>query len=576
MLFDARRLAGDEMIEAEICVVGGGPAGITLAREFMGQDVRVCMIESGDLEFDEQTQTLCEGATDGEPYHSLREVRRRQLGGSANLWDTRLTDNQLGFRSAPLDNIDFEQKDWLPYSGWPFGKSHLDPFYRRAQVTGGFGPYVYDSDAWEDEKAPRLPPRDSLISTAVWQFAPQCTFTQGYREELRQSPNVNVFLNANVVEIETNETASQVTHVRVASLDGNHFRVSARLFILAAGGIENARLLLLSNRVQTSGLGNRHDLVGRFFMEHPFVNCGSFIPASREVFNSAALYDVRRVKDATVMGMLKLRDEVMRRERLLNFSLLLLPQHGRYQPEAINSLKALISSAWRGQVPKGAHLSNVFRNVDYVLVATCRKITGRQTLFPNVVDGPGLCSGGGWSSLDHKSRRYSVFKAFLTTEQAPDPDNRVTLGDERDPLGCRKGRLTWRWGDINIESIRNAQRILGEEVARTGLGKLRIALDDGKPPMVSPGLHHHMGTTRMHDDPVQGVVDANCQVHGVSNLFISGSSVFPTGGYINPTLTIMALALRLADHLKKALKAGSTVRPSQQAEDYDVTTPLRT
>lgn len=571
MLVDARGLLGDEVIEAEICIVGGGPAGITLAREFAGQDVRVCMLESGGLEFDEQTQTLCEGPADGDPYHSLREVRRRQLGGTANLWDTRLTDSQLGFRSAPLDEIDFEQRDWLPYSGWPFGKSHLDPFYQRAQVTGGFGPYVYDGAAWEDEKAPQMPPRDSFISTTVWQFGSQHTFTQGYREELRQSENVRVFLNANVVEIETNETASQVTHLRVATLQGNQFRVSARLFILAAGGIENARLLLLSNRIQKTGLGNRHDLVGRFFMEHPFVNCGSFIPASREVFNSAALYDVRRVNDATIMGMLRLRDEMLRRERLLNFSLLLLPQHGRYQPEAVNSLKALISSVLHGRVPKGAHLSNVVRNMDYVAVAVCRKVTGRQTLFPNLVDGPGLCSGGGWSSLDNNSRRYSVFKAFLTTEQAPDPDNRVTLGDDRDQLGCRKGRLTWRWGDINIESIRKAQTIMADEVARTGLGKLRIAMDQGKPHMVSPGLHHHMGTTRMHHEPSQGVVDQNCQVHGVSNLFIAGSSVFPTGGYINPTLTIIALAIRLADHVKTALTAASTVRASAQHENYDST-----
>jgi choline dehydrogenase-like flavoprotein len=309
-------------------------------------------------------------------------------------------------------------------------------------------------------------------------------------------------------------------------------------------------------------------------MEHPFVNCGSFIPASRKIFNSAALYDVRWVKDATVMGMLKLRDEVIRREKLLNFSLLLLPQHGRYQPEAINSLKALVSSALQGRIPKGAHLSNVIRNIDYLMVATCRRITGREALFPNVVDGPGLCSGGGWSSLSNNARRYSVFKVFLTTEQAPDPDNRVTLSDERDRLGCRKARLSWRWGDINIESIRKAQRVLAEEVARTGLGKLRIAVNEGKPHMVSSGLHHHMGTTRMHHEPRQGVVDENCQVHGVSNLFIAGSSVFPTGGYINPTLTIIALAIRLADHLKKALEAALPVRASDQAEDYHATIPL--
>ncbi|HXG66532.1 MAG TPA: GMC oxidoreductase, partial [Blastocatellia bacterium] len=427
----------------------------------------------------------------------------------------------------------------------------------------------------EDEEATGptikcIHPRDSALATTVWQFGPQRTFTQAYREELRQADNITVFLRANVVEIETNEAASAVTHLRASCLQGNQFRVSARLFILAAGGIENARLLLLSNSVQKAGLGNQHDLVGRFFMEHPFVNCGTFIPVSRRVFSAAALYDVRQVRGATVMGMLRLNDEVMRRERLLNFSLLLLPQHGRFHPEAINSLKVLISRGLRGRVAENAraHLSNVVRNLDFLLVAACRKITGREALFPYIVDGPGLCSGGGWSSLADRERRYSVFKAFLTTEQAPDPDNRVTLSDERDRLGCRRARLHWRWGDVNIESIRKAERILAEEFARTGLGRLRLALDRGMPWLASPGLHHHMGTTRMHADPRQGVVNANCQVHGISNLFIAGSSVFPTGGYINPTLTIIALAIRLADHVKKVLEADSPVKVSASPEDF--------
>ncbi|HSE97774.1 MAG TPA: GMC family oxidoreductase [Blastocatellia bacterium] len=558
MLVDARELPAGEVIEADICVVGGGPAGMTLAREFAGQDFRVCVLESGGLQFEEETQSLCEGETEGEPYHSLREVRRRQLGGTANLWDTRLSDRELGFRSAPLDGIDFERKDWLPYSGWPFGRSHLDPFYQRAQTISGFGPYIYDGADWEDDKAPRLAPRDSLIATAVWQFGPQRTFTEAYREELQRTDNIAVLMHANVLEIETNESASAVTHMRAACLHGSEFRVSARLFILAAGGIENARLLLLSDQVQKNGLGNDHDLVGRFFMEHPFINCGTFIPASRDVFDKAALYDVRQVEGATIMGMLKLDDEVMRRERLLNFSLLLLPQHGRYQPEAINSLKAVLSRGMRGRVPERSHLSNVIRNLDFLMVAACRKMRGG--LFPYIVDGPGLCSGGGWSSLDDKKRRYSVFKAFLTTEQAPDPNNRVTLSDERDGLGCRRTRLSWRWGEVNIESISKAQSILAEEVARAGLGRLQIAQNSGMPLMASPGLHHHMGTTRMHDDPRQGVVDENCQVHGVSNLFIAGSSVFPTGGYINPTLTIIALSIRLADHVKKTLNASSSIK----------------
>lgn len=151
----------------------------------------------------------------------------------------------------------------------------------------------------------------------------------------------------------------------------------------------------------------------------------------------------------------------------------------------------------------------------------------------------------------------------MHAEQAPDPENRVTLGDELDALGCRRARLHWRWGDVNINSVLRAQELLGAEVARAGLGTLRVELDGGRPHLLAPGLHHHMGTTRMHADPRQGVVDENCRVHGLGNLFVAGSSVFPTGGYINSTLTIVALAIRLADHLKSRVADGAAeVAPS--------------
>lgn len=560
MLIDARTLDSNERIVSDICIVGSGPAGITLAREF-AKSFRVCLLESGGVEPDAKIQELNDGETVGEAFVPLITSRQRQFGGTANIWDSRLDNRLLAFRGAPLDEVDFEEKEWLPYSGWPFGRSHLAPFYERAQQVVGFGPYAYEGRAWQSSTAPQLPLNDNLVATTVWQFGPQDTFTYDYYREIKQAENIVTYLNANVVEIEANETGNAVTALRVACLEGNQFRVESKVFILATGGIENARLLLLSNTVQKAGLGNEHDIVGRFFMEHPFIFCGTLIPSNRSIFNNTALYDVRRVNDTVVMGMLKLTDEVKRREELLNMNLMLLPQHNRYRPEAVNSLKALLSSAMRLKRLKGAlkHGVNVVKGLDYVALEICRKVSGRDTFFPYIVDGPGLCSGGGWSDLDNKERRYSVFKVLMQTEQAPDPDNRITLSDSLDQLGLRKTRLRWKWGTINIRSTLRTQELMAAEVARANLGSLDLALDDGQPRLLASGLHHHMGATRMHVNPKQGVVDENCRVHGISNLFIAGCSVFPSGGHINPTLTIIALSLRLTDHVKQVMKSYSVL-----------------
>jgi choline dehydrogenase-like flavoprotein len=164
---------------------------------------------------------------------------------------------------------------------------------------------------------------------------------------------------------------------------------------------------------------------------------------------------------------------------------------------------------------------------------------------------------GGWSELPNKAQKFGCYEVFHITEQAPDPANRIMLSDDRDRLGCRKVKIQWRWNDIDIHSTRRAQDIFAEEFARIGLGKLNLELDRGVPQVFLPSTHHNIGSTRMHDNPKQGVVDANCKVHGVSNLFIASSSVFPAGGYANPTLTIIAIAIRVADEVKTRMAGKS-------------------
>ncbi|MDM9380183.1 GMC family oxidoreductase [Chlorogloeopsis sp. ULAP01] len=552
MLIDSRTLTNNEVIKTEVCIVGAGPAGITLAREFIGQDFRVCLVESGDLEFNRETQSLSEGETVGEPFPNLQDMRHRQFGGHANVWNVEINNKQFGLRHMPLDAIDFEKRNCVPYSGWPFSKSHLNSFYERAHEVCKLGAFAYDALTWEDAKSPQLPFIGDCVTTTIFQFGPRDVFTNEYRKQINQSPNITTYLNANVVEIETDETAKNVTRVRLACLQGNKFWIVAKIFILATGGIENARLLLLSNKIQKTGLANQNDVVGRFFMDHPIIRSGILYPSSQKIFNSTALYDLRRVNNVPIMGKLHLTEQVIRREQLLNMSFILFPRDGKFRSPAKTSAKTLLSSILQKKIPKHTfqHLGNVIKNIDDLVVDWYKYHIKQQHLFPDL-------SYGGWSEHQGNENRYLMFEVLSQTEQVPNPDNRVTLSNKLDRLGCPQAKLIYRWSETDICSIKRSQAILAEEIARAGLGKFQIESDGELPSVLSFSTHHNMGTTRMHIDPKQGVVDANSKVHGISNLFIAGSSVFPTGGYANPTLTIVALAIRLADRVKAQFTAKS-------------------
>lgn len=554
MFIDSRFLPEDTVIETEVCIIGAGPAGNTLAREFIGQDFRVCLLESGGTEPNEDTQSLCEGEVNGDLPQDLRKSRCRQFGGTANFWADH-GDNFYSVRLLPLDTIDFEKRDWLPYSGWPFGKSHLNPFYERAQYLCKLRPFAYDAEDWEDEQTPRLPLTGGQIDTTMYQFGPRNVFTHEIPSEINRSSNITTYLNSNVVEIETDRTGKTATRVRVACLQGNKFWVAAKVIILATGGIENARLLLLSNKTHNAGLGNQNDLVGRFFMEHPVFRLGVFTPSDKQIFNSTGLYDLHWVNNILVMGKQTLTEEVMRQRHLLNSCMIFVPRPKVYESQAVKSLRILLSSSRRAEIPKNAlnHLSNAINGVDDIMTFIYRRAF-KIHKFPYSL------KQGGWSRRQGNERRFNSFEVMTATEQAPNPDSRIMLGDDLDRLGLRKIKpIHWRWSDIEIDSNLQVQEILREEITRAGLGQFQswVELSGNTKPRCHGG-DHHMGTTRMHINPMQGVVDENCRVHSISNLFVAGSSVFPTGGYANPTLTIIALAIRLADHVKKVMASDVT------------------
>lgn len=526
MITDFRAMEPDAVIEADLCIVGAGAAGITIARELAGLGARICLVESGGLDFDPEIQDLYAGDTVGHPYFELDVARLRYFGGSTNHW--------AGF-CAPLTPLDFEERPWVPHSGWPLDRAALEPFYRRAHPLCELGPFAYGARLWEElGKEPAAFDPDE-IEACFLRHSPPTRFGDAYRAELEGADGVQVLLHATAVAIQTDDAAATVRQVDLGTLDGKAGRVVARFYVIACGGIENARLLLLSDGVEPAGLGNRHDLVGRFFMEHPHTEPGIVVSD-----DDVPLREVYERRQATAGGTevtptFCAGPAMQARERSLNAQAYLLEMANF--DSGIRAARELWWGIRQGGLPDdlAGNVWRVIRDLDDVAMFAYRRYTtGRRP-----------------------ADAVSALGFSLRTEQAPNPDSRVVLAPERDALGLRRVRLDWQLSAIDRHTVVAATKAFGAEFARLGLGRVRLAdwlLDGGdawSPDML--GGYHHMGTTRMAADPGKGVVDADCRVHHVDNLYMAGSSVFPTGGCTNPTLTIVALALRLADHLRPRL-----------------------
>jgi len=466
-------------------------------------------------------------------------------------------DGREGLRLRPLDRIDFEKRDYIPYSGWPFDKSHLDPYYDRANEFFRLDRSTYDVEDWETSNSPRLPiDADGPVETVMFQHGPKDPVWRDYKEWINSEKKVSVLAHTYTTDIELRSGGKEVKSVKVSCLSDKEFRVTARVFILACGGLEVPRLLLASNSVHSDGLGNQNDLVGRFFMEHLHLRSGVFIPSHNDLSQRLRLYSWHKVNGSGVMGKLSLKEEVIREKEILNYCTFLEPsdstdvntrQNTHNNTKGWVSLRLILAALRNRKLPDklGHHFGNIASDAKPIASHIFLDRLGlRQFARKWRPD-----SNGGDSSQPVALRLHNM------TEQVPNPSSRVQLSNNTNAFGQRQVKLDWKLSEIDIYTITEAQRILADEISRAGIGQLRVEKFDKIPPSGIWGGNHHMGTTRMHTNPRQGVVDENCRIHGVSNLFVAGSSVFPTSGYANPTLTIVALAIRLADHLKEQLRA---------------------
>jgi choline dehydrogenase-like flavoprotein len=533
MLTDLNDTSAPQLLESDVCVVGGGAAGVAMARKLSRRGHDVCLLEAGGMDFEKATQDLCFGRIIGMEYYELEHSRLRFFGGTTNIW---------GGRSVPLDRIDFEKRDWVPHSGWPITLDELEPYYRIAHDSLELGEFDYSHDMWEKLQLAPIDFDPDEVTHLFWRFDNKKErFNSDQVQDLVAAANVRIVLHANVVHIQASDTAHEVQKVVTRTLEGRETVIRAKHFVLACGAIENARLLLISDDVEKSGLGNSGDQVGRYFMEHPHGRIAHIETDDPAWF--WAQYRKRYPRAGPPVAPALVASEALQRG------------------------KGILNSAATFKIQRNPALglglsSKVYLNLKHDLNAT--KSNRRMWhLYRGMLDR--LQKHVSMTLLRTWTQARGM-KLYLMAraEQAPNPDSRVRLSSETDALGCRRGDLDWQLSELDKRSALELARAMGREFERLGLGKLRTSpwLEDGTAAWpVDPtvgnhpiGGYHHMGTTRMSESAHDGVVDRNCTVHGYHNLHIAGSSVFTTGGWANPTLTILALSHRLADHLDGLLK----------------------
>ena len=528
MIRDVAELDDGMVLRAEVGVVGAGFAGIDLTRYLARHGVHVVLLESGRLEFDPAIQALARTSSVGmqiripdpdggftpylEPIYR-GETRLRQFGGTSNIWTGKW---------RTFDALDFEERSWIPYSGWPIGIEDLRPFY--AEVAREYGLADFDGFA-RNASNHRLrkvaAPAGLKQSFHYWQKEP-LRLSGMFRQESERSANIDIVLGASATEIVLDPDLEHVRAVGFRSLDGRRFTLSAGYVVLAVGGQEAPRLLLASNRQIPAGIGNGRDLVGRFYMDHPKHKRGKLWPSRAMKMFAHHCATEPRPRFHTSFS---LSDEVQRAQSLLNHAIYFTPVY-RYQreypTESVEAIKAALRSA------------RVER-----LLPPARALAASPGAVWKVVERVVYRDRGG---------PVAHYASSMYVEQAPNPESRVYLGSERDALGMPKLVVDWRPTPLDYEGFQRLLRGLTAALAQAGLGRLEfgpepLTLDD------TVDAAHHIGATRMAAAPVTGVVDRDCRVFGTDNLFIASSSVFPTGHSAAPTFTIMALARRLGAHI---------------------------
>lgn len=437
-----------------------------------------------------------------------------------------------------MTETDFKTRPWVDLNGWPYPLDALGPYFPKAQELLQVGPYNYDPAYWSTDHGRFLSFTENTLENRIWQLSPRTNFGTTHREKFRSSNDITVLLNATATDILTEASARVVEGIEVRSLHGKRVVIKAKHFVIACGGIDNPRLLLLARQHRPNGLGNDHDQVGRYFMQHPHVSAASvrFMQSKRWI---KSYKDFKR-GNLWLRGWIGLTDAAQEQHQALNCVAAVI---NRYISDSLThsqaigyvTLKRILLDLRRGRVPANfaAEVATMVRDTRGILVGFMRHVRDQN--------------GG----------------LYVMAEQAPNPDSCIRLSPDLDSMGLPKAEIDWRLLPIDKHTIRMLVQQAANEFRRLGIADVTpdewLTTDDHTWPISLAGGQHHMGTTRMSSSPKEGVVDPDARVHGMDNLYIAGSSIFPTVGCANPTLTLLATSLKLANHLQARMaKSGET------------------
>jgi choline dehydrogenase-like flavoprotein len=531
---------------SDLCLIGAGAVGIAMGLEFAGTRSRVLVLEGGGERSEPDTQRLYDSELRGLRCTTAVSGRARIFGGTTTMW---------AGQALPLDDGDFERREWVDHSGWPVSLAQLLSYYRRAERLMGLPEAFYDERDW-----PAALPRPPLIEGTRRRFSTFTAtpnFAAAHRAALAAADNLTVLLHANATRLVMSGDGSRVDGIEIRSLAGRTGRVRARRYVICCGGVETPRLLLASNGQGCRGVANEHDLVGRFFQEH--VNVGvPVLAADRR--RMARLFHGRRLAGVRYYAKLTASVELQQRERLVNVG-----SHVNYArvetvaERAVKELGGALRRDWRDADARRA-LAAALRHPGQLASACCGRAMVRHARSLDAA-----CAALRVRQVPlYALQGFGAMYVCVQTETVPRRVSRVTLDRRADSLGMARPIVDWRVGEAELRTAEVFARRLDALLRRHGLGYLDLSSFplsrdlDRLSERVGGGCHH-MGTTRMSNNPRTGVVDRDCRVHGVQNLFVAGSAVFPTSGWSNPTLTLLALGLRLADRLRRELGASPPV-----------------
>ncbi|CCE10424.1 conserved hypothetical protein [Bradyrhizobium sp. STM 3843] len=551
MFIDGRQIPSGSDLDTEVCIIGGGPAGIAIARELLGASRSVILIESGGWRPNRLTQSLNAAELAPDSRHPPPEMyRERRFGGSSTIW---------GGRCVPLTRSDFEPRSHVANSGWPISYGDVVPYYLRALTYCEAGEFAFDPICLDAPEALIDGLDNEAIMVGLERFSPPTDFGRRFKSDLIGSPTHRILLESTCVRLSSDASGRAVDAVECATIAGNHFRIRAKYVVVAAGGLESVRLLAASNLANSSGT------LGRYYMSHLEGTLGllQVAPGRQVAWNFARTRDGIYAKHH-----LRLSDEIQQRHRLRNMIFRLHhanpmdPQHGDPVLSLMYIAKRFILPEYRRKIstvelesldrlPKGRaltarHVANVAKNPWPLIKFLSSWVYKRHACYRRIPY-VALYSKAGSYPLDYNA------------EQTPSYESRLSLTHEKDRFGVPRLYIDWRVCPEDIASIAASYRQMHSILADTGVAAVvydENLLDESVKQTIPVG-GHHIGTARMSDDPKHGVVNPQCRTHDLENLYLAGSAVFPTSGSANPTLTIVALAIRIADHLKTVLRSST-------------------